>query len=491
MWLPLVLPLLFAVPAPPATHRPDELAERARTAGDDVAKLWEVALWCEAERRADEARDLLGRIVALEPDHPGAREKLRHHRYDGRWFETYRALAAYRRAEEAEQAQLGLERYGDGWAPAADVPFLRMGWTRGDDGVWIDPVDAARSAREAELAARGWQQQDLTWIAPEEFDRWRAGLFQCGDAWLDQAAADRWHAELGREWEIPGERFVVRATVDRESARWALWWADQTYPDLVRALGVEPRAKPRFVTLASLAQYNALASGDVQAARPAAEAAGWSSVHYAFQADSYVDATPDGLDYVGAGVCYWAVDDPALKPYGQHAVRHAAALAYLDAVDPSWDALAAMIAGGPGTPVDPIAFRDEKRLPTWLWYGTASWCERYFRDAHAADGQDPWWPRAWALQNLRDRGGLGALEDVFAFEIDTNDPDGAALRIAQAGLLVAFALDGGSAPVAAAHARVRELLASGAGRDEVSAAAAALERELARNEKALRRFAGL
>jgi hypothetical protein len=466
----------------------DELAERKRAAGDDVAKLYELALWCEAEERDEDARGLCERVLKLDPEHAGAHEKLRHHRYDGRWFETYRELSRYRAAEEERMGKEGLVRHAGGWAPAADVPYLRMGWTRAADGRFASPAALERERLAAERTAAGWQLQDLTWIPPEEFDSWRGGLYKCGAEWLAPAEADRWHAELGRWWQLPGEHFELWATTDRESARWALWWADQAYPDLVRALGAEPARKPVFVTLGSLAQYNDFAAGNVEAQRPAAEVSGWSSVHYAFQADSFVERSGAVPEYPGAGVCYWDVGDPALKPYGQHAVRHAAALSYLEALDPSWNAVSTMLAAGPGTPVDATAFWAEKKLPAWLRFGIASWCERYFRDAAAPAGADPWWARTWALENLRQQGGLRPLDVIFACALDATDPAGSGRLISEAGAVVSFALDGGCAPVTAAYERLRQAL-SGSG--DVAAAARELEGSIREHDKELARYAAL
>jgi len=160
---------------------PDEFADKQRAAGDDVGKLFELALWCEVESRADDSRSVLERILKLDPEHAGAHEKLRHHSYDGRWFETYRALSEYRRAEEERMAKEGLARHGTEWVPAADLPFLRLGWTRAPSGRFRSPAALERERLATERVAAGWQQQDLTWVAPEEFESWRAGLYKCGD----------------------------------------------------------------------------------------------------------------------------------------------------------------------------------------------------------------------------------------------------------------------------------------------------------------------
>ena len=481
MWIKLLLSLPLFLAA-------DEYNDRRNSAGDDVGQLWELALWCEASEHGDEAVKTFGDILKLDPDHEGAHKKLRHHEYDGQWFETYRALSTYRRAEEERMAKQGLVRYGDDWVAEAEVTFIRMGWLRQEDGTWISAAAAARDTLRTDLTAKGWQQQDLTWIAPDEFESWRAGLWKCGDQWLDTEAADTWHAELGQWWQIPGDRFVAATTIDRESARWVAWWADQTYADLLRAIGMQPKERPQVIALNSLDQYNEFAAGSVAEQRPAAEGSGWSSVHYAFHADSYVELGGGAPEYLGSGVCYWDTQSEDLKPWGQHAVRHAAAHSYIEAVDPSWGAVSDMLAAGIGTPLDTQAFWSEKALPTWFRFGVATYCERYFKDANAAEGADPWWARAWTLENLKNKGGLRDLEEIFAFSIDTADPEGSGRLFSEAGLLVSFVLDGECAPVVAAHAKLKHALKRG---DDPEGAARELEQALVKNEKKIRSYAGL
>ncbi len=475
----LLLPLILAG---------DDFAERKKAAGRDVGKLWELALWCEAQEREDDAVATYERILKLDAEHEGAHEKLRHHRYDGKWFETYRALSAYRRAEEERMAEKGLVRYGDGWVDEKELPFVRMKWTKDDRGDWISPAALAKRAEEARLAAEGWQQQDLVWVHPDDFQRWRDGLWKCGEEWLDTAAADAYHAEIGSWWEVPGEHFVARSTCGRESVRWITWWADQTYQDLVRATGVHPEEKPSFVALKSLDQYNDFAAGNAQAQRPAAESAGWSSVHYAFLADSWVTFAGNAADYDGGGVAYWATGDEALAPFGQHSVRHAAAQSFLEAIDPSWNAISHMVTQPPGTPMDTEAFHSEKALPTWFRYGVASYVERYFRDANVGEDGDPLWARKWATDNLRNQGGLSDLEEIFAFRLDTNDPDGSSRLISEAGLLIAFVLDGECRAVQEQHQALKMALKKGG---DTEAAARGLEQAILKNQKKLRMFGNL
>ena len=64
---------------------------------------------------------------------------------------------------------------------------------------------------------------------------------------------------------------------------------------------------------------------------------------YFFEFDPPLSELPGGTNLIaqfrGAGVCYWDTLTESLAPYGQHAVRHAAAQSYVEAIDPSWNAV--------------------------------------------------------------------------------------------------------------------------------------------------------
>ncbi|MCZ6597894.1 MAG: hypothetical protein O7B99_09670 [Planctomycetota bacterium] len=480
------------VGAPPGIsvdERQDEYAERYEAAANDVAKLWELALWCEAQELNKEMRKTCERILELAVDHEGAHKKLRHHSYDGKWFATYTELSRHRRAEEKRMLEEhGLVRWRDGWVLQTDLAFVRMGWVKEEEGSgkWVSPNVLAKRERGKQLAEEGWQQQDLVWVHPDDFEKWEAGLWKCGEEWLETEAANAYHAELASWWEVPGEYFVALSTCDRESTGWAAWWADQTYEDLVRAVGMHPGKKLDLVVLASLAQYNLFAAGDANLQLPPTEAAGWSSVHYAFLAESWIDYSQDPAEYRGGGVCYWDTDDESLKAFGQHAVRHAAAHSFLEAVDPSWNAVSeAIVAGNPGAGVDNGAFWSEKGLPAWLRYGIASYCERYFRDRSVGEGGNPWWARDWALNNLNSQGGLGPLDEVFQFGLDAAEAEKSARKINTAGAIVSFILDGGCKAVRERHQALKLALRSGG---DTKAAAEALEQALRDNEDELLDF---
>lgn len=482
---PLVPVVAIAQAAPK-----DNPAATVKTAGANVAKLLQFARDWTAQKRPDAARTAWKRVIEIEPGNTEARAGLNHQLYDGKWFEGHTTLFDYKRAEDERMAKQGLARLRDGWVPLADAPFLRLSWTRDEQGAWQHPLAKVRRQRDREALAKGCQLQDLEWVDPADFTKWQQGLWKCGDQWLDTAAANTWHADAARPWYVASEHFVISSTVERERVEWCKWYADQTWPELVRLFGITPGSrpsaidllgekgdKPEFVVWRSLAQYN-------QFANSGSEVEGFSSLHYAFFADALADDTVKPPAWAALGTGFWDNSTPVLDAFGQHSIRHAAALSFVEAIDPSWKALgdAAMGAQAKST----AAFWAEKRIPRWLRYGAASYVERYFLDSKVGDGGNARWSRDWALQQLRKAGGLRDPAKVFEFKLTLTDVPGSTQLIHEAGLVTAFMLDGGDSRVQKTHHAFRDALA---GSGSTAAAVAELQKALLAAKPALLAFA--
>ncbi|MDO8349422.1 MAG: hypothetical protein Q7T30_04240, partial [Planctomycetota bacterium] len=279
--------------------------------------------------------------------------------------------------------------------------------------------------------------------------------------------------------------------VERERLEWCKHWVDQTHGDLVRILGIEPgtrpstidlfgaqRNKPELVVCKSLQQYNAFANSGV-------ESDGFSSFHYAFFADALLDTSVKPAAYAALGVGVWDNSTQLLDSFGQHSIRHAAAQSFLEAVDPSWKALGDAAMGTPAK--SNVAFWAEKKIPRWLRYGGASYVERWFLDKTVGEGGNPRWSREWALQTLKKDGGLRDLQKVFEFKLTTADVPGSTRLIHEAGLVVAFVLDGEDKPVQRAHQAFQQALRSGA---STAPAVAELQKALLAAKAGLLKFAG-
>ncbi len=123
---------------------------------DDLARLLEEARASALAGDLEAARETWRRVLELDPENRAAHEGLGHKHYEGRWYETYAALSAARRAEARRMLEEhGLVRFEERWVPLTDRPFLRMGWVQ-ESGRWMHPAEAQRVRSTAELAEKGW-----------------------------------------------------------------------------------------------------------------------------------------------------------------------------------------------------------------------------------------------------------------------------------------------------------------------------------------------
>jgi hypothetical protein len=489
-------PTLIA--APRVQEAGADVDAQIAAAGTDVAKLMELAETLKTAGNDDGAKAAWKKVVEIDPNHEDAHKKLRHHFYDGKWFESYAELSKYRREETAKMKEKGLVKFKDQWVPEADLPYLNMGWVKDEaSGKFSNPIEAARTKQIEEWKSKGYtfRADDSTWIAPEDVSKWTQLLWKCGEEWLDMAKANEFHSQIGQWWQLEGEHFIVWSTTEWDAANSARWYADQTYQDLVRLFGMHPEKKPHFVVLNSLDQYNQAAGGQ----SPLQETEGISSLHGAYFADAffYPDPATQVIEFHGCGVSWWDRKDQKLAPWGPYWLRWAAAQSYCEAIDPSWlavsEAIAAAGSGGGGTPG---AFWAEKKIPRWLRYGAASYAERYMKNPDAGDGGNVWELRDFAFGEIKKAGSLRKLEDIFAFALDLNDLDASSRLYHEAGLVVSYLLDGadGDKKLREKHQAFKIALKNalaGGPRKELDEAIEALQKELAKNQKDIEKFAGI
>lgn len=456
-----------------------EYERRKEEASQDAGALWELYLWCNANAMEKEARACLRTIIKLEPNHGEARELLGHIQYDGRWFTSEKLLEKYKREEEDRVAkEKGLVQYEDRWVAPEDVPFLKQGLIRDDDGRWVN-------AEEQEKLKAGWRRQDLEWVSPEEAANLEKGLWKCGERWLELAEANQFHSQLDHWWIIPKEHFLLYTTCDREVAMKALEVMERAHREVVRTFGLTPEIPLPVVLLRDSVQYNLFAGGS-EGARQPTELRALSSIHHAYFADAWFDEATGR--FRAAGVGCWDASTESGNSFGPHAVRHAAAQSFVEAIDPSPKTVAKGEKSRGFEETDAAEFWGEKKLPEWLRYGAASYAERYFVDQFVKTGGDPLWARAWSIQNIASRGGLRPLDQVFQTKLTVNDREGSEKLLNERGLIMAFMLDGNCAPVTAAHADLKEALRTG---KDLPKAVEKLEKAIEKHETELRQFAGL
>ncbi len=457
-----------------------EYEKRKTEAGDDPTRLWKLYEWCRDSKREKEGKLILKKIVKVDPSHKDANVALGNLFHDGKWFPNQKKIDEYKlETEAAEKKAQGLVDWKGQWVPAEDVPFLDRGLVRDPNGNWVDQVRAAK-------LAEGWVEQDLEWIPPAEKENVEKGLWKCGDAWLPIAEADTFHAEVDQWWRIPFQRLHVYTTCERDVANLKVKpQLENAYDELVRAYGAKPKEPIVVIVLRNGGQYSNFAAGDEGAYREGTDAIGLSSVHHAYFAEAAFDAA-DEDKVLGVGVGYWDTSSKEGNSWGVHSVRHALGQSFAEALDPS----PKTIVKDAKTPLKNgfwAAFYDEKLIPKWFRYGAAAYAERYFVES----GQkDPLWARKWSIANIQARGGLRQLKQVLDFNLTVEGGKDSEKLINEAGLVVAFLLDGGNASVGEKLKKFQEALAA-KDKKAVDDATKALEADILKHEADLNKFAGL
>jgi hypothetical protein len=483
-----VLEALFDMSGEPDATAGDEraedgdYAERRTTARGDVAALWELYQWCLANQREGRGPSVLGELVRLDPDHAEARAALGHERLGEHWFSAAAARARFEASQDPATAEAkGRVQHKGLWLHPDERSLASKGWRKDPEtGQWL-------TAAERKKLAAGWARQDLEWIAPEQTQRLDDGLYRVNGEWLELERANRRRARVDSMWRLPGAEVTLYSTADREVSLRARTHMVRALEDLRRVFGAEPVLPLPIALLRDEEQYDRFAFGDPDGRRPATHAGRLHVLHSGFLAESWFPAVDGEREFRGMGVCYWDPLVPYGDLYGVHSARLAAGLSYVDRLDPSPKAVRKALKDGPEAGYYEAYFA-EKQLPGWLRYGGAVYAERFFHDETVAADGDPWWARAWSLGNLEQSGGLRPLSEVLAFNLDPDQRDDGRKLLIEAGLVVAFIVDGECAPVDEAHAALKRAIATGrlhANHIE------ALVGALAESEESLRAFAGL
>ncbi len=470
-----------ARPAP----TPEEFAKTRAdlaAAGVDPAKLWELHLVAKASQREFAAERALAKLLRIEPDHLQAREALGHERVGERWFSSRAVLERYAKSQDPAVAPTrGFVKRKTGWVHPEEVALLAKGLSKDSTtGEWLSGEDRAK-------LAKGWARQDFEWIAPSEVESLDLGLWRVDGEWVDLATAEQRRAALGSMWRIPTHEIVLHTTCERSVALGAIEHMGRALDDLRRVFGVEPLLPLSVALLDEEEQYDRFAFGDVDGRRRATHGGRLYTIHYGYVAESWFPPRDGRRAESGLGVGYWDANVPNGNLYGVHSARLACGLSYVEALDPSPKAVKAALASGPKADYY-AAYQAEKQLPAWLRYGGAVYAERYFRDTTVGEGGDEWWARKWSLENVKRLGELDSLADIFAFQLDADRRDASRKLLNEAGLLVAFLVDGECAPVRAAHEDFKRALVANRLTPKVIAA---LQDALIAHEAELRAFAGL
>lgn len=469
--------------SPAHPSRDPEFLERLEEAGEEIEALWALHQREDAAGRPEHSAVALRRIVRLQPDHTAAHLALGHLQEGDLWFTRAGAARAHRLRTSPDEARArGFIEHKGAWMHPADRARSSKGLRQDpESGRWLGAADRRR-------LEDGWLLLDEGWVSPEEAPLVDLGLWPVAGQWLPLPEADHRHALPVRPWVLPGPDVTVLATVDREVAERAREHVEAALPDLRRVFGVEPPPPLEVLVLRDEEQYDSHAFGSPDGSRRPTSSSRLHRVHSAFLAEADFRRVDRRLEHRALGVCYYDPLIPYGEKYGLHSARLAAGYSFVEALDPSPDAVKeALSEGGPG-PDFLTEFEAEKRLPAWLRHGGPVYAERFFRDPSVTGEGDPYWARAWSLANLAAAGGWRGLEEVLAFPIDPDAREDSRKLLIEAGLVVAFLVDSSCTPVRQAHARFLEQLASGR---LTAKDVRELEEALLAHEDDLLRFAGL
>jgi hypothetical protein len=424
-------------------------------AGKQVDKLWELAQWCKSTQRDAAAELVLRRLIRIAPDHENARAVLGHQFEKGQWFSTQAALERFKQSQDPELAAAkGLIEFKSLWINTQERPLAGKGWVKEQEtGWWITPADRKR-------LTEGWARQDLEWISPQETPQLDQGLWRVDGEWVELSSANERHARIDSMWRIPSADVWLYSTADRKTCIKALGHMSRAMDDLRKVFGAEPMLPLRVAMLRDEGQYDRFAFGDPDGRRRATHAGRLQAVHSAFFAESWYPRIEGKPEFLGMGVCFWDALVPNGDLFGAHSARLAVGLSYGEALDPSPKAVRDAQGSGP-QPSYYAAYQAEKVMPAWLRWGGAVYAERFFNDDTVAADGNAWWARDWSLDNLKRGGGVRPLSEILAFQLDPEDRKGAQKLLIEAGLVVAFIVDGNCAAVNAAHAEFKSALASG------------------------------
>lgn len=439
-------------PAPPVpAHRSvavdDDYKKLLKKAGDDPEKLWELYQWSlEDKSRKKYRKRVLNKIIKVDPKHRPAREALGHVEFEGEWFDNQRALDKHLSKIAKER---GLVKYDGKWVDPADVPFLDKGWVKDPTtDEWYDPVARKR-------LAEGWKQQDLVWIPPNEVAKIDEGLWKCGDKWLPLEAANDWHNDPEAPWVIPTKRATIWSTATRETAEKAAKQAENAFFDMQKVFGYGGEDGVSFAILRNQQEYLRFMDGDEDYELPQLDPLAMSAFNRAAFADLWFDF--DDQVYRGMGVSFWDADDANGDAYGIHDIRFAYGLSFVESIDPCHEGVDDVLADGE-VGLDYAAVRLEShKIPRWFRWGAACYASRWFTDNTIKRGGDPYWARRWSASNLENQGGLLDFDEVFEFPASGQNENTSRL-INQAGLLVAYLVDGRDSDVSKLLSQLQKAL---------------------------------
>lgn len=417
MKLTTSIPVILALLATPAVAQSKsklkkELKTMEKAAKKDPDQLYEAGKWGKENGLTKEADKIFKRVLKFDENHVGANTALGNEEVDGVWMPAKQAKKLREKALEAEYSAKGFKRIDGIWVEPEKVKDARQGifWHEGEK-VTRDQKTAYQS---------GMVRHPVTgqFIKKDDLQKAENGYFPLAEGkWGDKAEADKFHGKLGSPWIVRSSYATIVTTLPLDKIEEMKRFADQgqeTVMPLFRGRELPPALRPVIIIAKTRAEYKTYGEslGD------------GTDVCGAFLINEDAEFRVRGQGVVRPAVCN---ND---KDWGTRYLRHAAAIAYVNAVVAEAGA----------------------DLPLWFVHGCGTLASRFENDRDAG----------WFGKQHMAKGGVGPIKSWLSNydlspDLDTKDID---YNLFQAGLMLAYGMRGGDQQVTEALMGVTNALSA-------------------------------
>ena len=429
----VVLLALATASGQSAAQLKNELKTKETAAKKDPQKLYEVGVWAKEKALAADAKRLFESVIKIKPDHAGANEALGNQLVEGKWIAAKEAEALRKKALAADlDVALGCI-LGGVWVEKDKAADAKRGV------YWFDGEVVSKDELVALQSGKVRHPDTGELIDGKSLEKAQGKYYPIGgDRWVDVKEADTFHSDSRRPWIVRTKHglFVSTLALNKiEESKALVDAAVEKVQPIVGKRVVPAALRPVVLVAATDSEYRELG----QAFGHGVDAAG------AFLMGEEGALTLPLVGEVKAAICF------NHKDWGQFYIRHCAAMAYAHGVAED---------GG-------------HDLPLWLLYGVGAVTSRFDSDHDAA----------WFGKQHVQKGGVRNLKAFFAGFTISGDMESTDIdyNIFQAGLLLAYCLNGGDAKAAEALKGVTDVL-SGEAKGSLDKAVSKLQAQLIEDE---------
>jgi hypothetical protein len=429
--IPLIAALLAApLAAQSASSLKKELRKRESAAKKDPEAIFEAGSWARENKLEKDAIRLFNKVLKLASDHVGAHTALGDELIEGKWLPAKEAKKLRDKALEAEYSAKGYKNIDGIWVAPEAIEDAQKGiFHHNEEKVTRDEMIAFQAGKVRHPVTGRL-------IDADKLEKAKSGYFPLRNGkWGDQAEANKFHSELSRPWLVRTQSAQILSTLPIEKLEGLKINIEQGIEKVSPLFGgrvVTPSKRPLVIIAKTQSEYleygKSLGDG--------------SDVAGAFLITDEAEFSIGDQGRVRPAVC------ENHKDWGVRNMRHAAAIAYVNA----------------------IAEEAGADLPLWFVHGVGSYTSRFENDSDAG----------WFGKTHLTRGGVSNIKSFFKTFTLSSDLQSAeiAFNLYQAGLMLSFATQGGNKEVTDAMVAVTDAL-SGKGKASVGKAISKLEGLLA------------